>query len=511
MKKNLPIIKQESKLALKASKNLIGIANKILGTKVNQELMNTFLLKPFISIGHTDSVNTIDITPNGQYIVSSSEDGTIKVWDIKYGTCLRTFTRDIYAHIMFSIAADGKHLVTGDWGGTIKIWDIVSGKCLKTLEANNHIVSVTMTVNGKYIVSEHETSEYSHITINIWDIENGTCIKYFEIEPNTSTLSPITSTAVMDNGKYIIVKLDNETIKLWDTENEKYIKTFNSSILDFNSASITQDEKYILINDNKGKTTQLLNAENGKCIRTFDNDICYFVTTEDKRYIITLEKWGETIKLYDIQDIDFIRVFNENTYGLTSIAVTQDGKYLVSGNMDKTIKLYDIQRAECIRTFVGHTSLIRSISLTPNGNHIVSGSEEGIIKLWDINTGKNIFTTAILDDNEWLIFDEVDIDKWATYDELDNNQWAMDDAEYHASGRRSIHEAPSIYHYCSDGLPMSVEYFISINHQGFFQASNEAIEKYLRINDTPMSVRKLTTAEINHFRKIDLYYFMHPV
>jgi len=91
------------------------------------------------------------------------------------------------------------------------------------------------------------------------------------------------------------------------------------------------------------------------------------------------------------------RVFNHKLYiGLghssysTSVAITPDGKYIVSGSRNETIKLWDIKSGEEIRTFEGHSDYVTSVAITPDGKYIVSGSWEGTIKLWDINSGEEI-------------------------------------------------------------------------------------------------------------------------
>ena len=46
-------------------------------------------------------------------------------------------------------------------------------------------------------------------------------------------------------------------------------------------------------------------------------------------------------------------------------------------------------------------------------------------------------------------------------------------------------------------------YNISIDNNGFFNASDENIDKYLRISEEPLIQRELTLEEINYFRKKD--------
>ena len=91
MDKNLIITNQNSKLTLSKTKNLLDITNKLLSKKDIPALVENFKFKPFlINKGHSSSVSSVTITPDGKYIVSGSWDRTIKIWDIKTAECLNT-------------------------------------------------------------------------------------------------------------------------------------------------------------------------------------------------------------------------------------------------------------------------------------------------------------------------------------------------------------------------------------------------------------------------------------
>nr|NVI69942.1 putative ribosome biogenesis protein BOP1 homolog [Cucujiformia] len=44
--------------------------------------------------GHTDMVRTISTDKTGQYLLSGSDDGTIKIWEVNTGRCLKTIITD---------------------------------------------------------------------------------------------------------------------------------------------------------------------------------------------------------------------------------------------------------------------------------------------------------------------------------------------------------------------------------------------------------------------------------
>ena len=127
--------------------------------------------------------------------------------------------------------------------------------------------------------------------------------------------------------------------------------------------------------------------------------------TPDGKYIVSGAGFlldDNTIKLWDIKSGEEIRTFEGHSNSVNSVAITPDGKYIVSGSHDKTIKLWDINSGEEIRTFVGHSGTVESVTITPDGKYIISGSSDNTIKLWDINSGEEIAQFVSFNDGEWI-------------------------------------------------------------------------------------------------------------
>jgi WD40 repeat protein len=56
------------------------------------------VLKTFI--GHTSAVNSINLSNENNFLISGSNDKTLKLWDVKTGECIRTY----YGHSDFVLA-----------------------------------------------------------------------------------------------------------------------------------------------------------------------------------------------------------------------------------------------------------------------------------------------------------------------------------------------------------------------------------------------------------------------
>ena len=83
--------------------------------------------------------------------------------------------------------------------------------------------------------------------------------------------------------------------------------------------------------------------------------------------------------------------------GTLTMALSPDGKHIVSGGMNKTIKVWDVDDGSELMTInrsnVNTTNLgVASLAFSPDGRQIVSGDFSGEFNIWDAATGKQLMT-----------------------------------------------------------------------------------------------------------------------
>ncbi len=69
---------------------------------------------------------------------------------------------------------------------------------------------------------------------------------------------------------------------------------------------------------------------------------------------------------------------------ISCIAISPDGRHVLSGSTDKTVKLWDLPTGREIWTFQGHSDQIISLAFSPDGRYAASGSKDNTVKIWDI-------------------------------------------------------------------------------------------------------------------------------
>ncbi|HEY4389707.1 MAG TPA: WD40 repeat domain-containing protein, partial [Ktedonobacteraceae bacterium] len=85
------------------------------------------------------------------------------------------------------------------------------------------------------------------------------------------------------------------------------------------------------------------------------------------------------------------------------VAISADGHWLVSGSMDKTIKVWELSTGKEEHTLIGHAGYVWAVAISPDGQRVVSGSWDKTIKVWDLATGKEERTLTCHTDIIWEI------------------------------------------------------------------------------------------------------------
>ncbi|MHC4725359.1 MAG: protein kinase domain-containing protein, partial [Planctomycetota bacterium] len=100
----------------------------------------------------------------------------------------------------------------------------------------------------------------------------------------------------------------------------------------------------------------------------------------------------KTVKVWDAATGAELITLRGHEGGINSVAFSQDGKRIVSGSEDKTIKIWDAATGAEVMTLRGHSDEVRGVAFGPDGKRIVSGSFDATIKVWNATNGDELMS-----------------------------------------------------------------------------------------------------------------------
>jgi WD40 repeat protein len=336
--------------------------------------------------GNKGGMQSFNFSPDKKNILSSSGDGSVKIWDAKSFNLIRSLERKIgisdFSGAIFT--PDGKNIMTLS-NGELNIWDPVNGDRLITLSSVSYskpcfspdskkilAIGDLYNRNGKWKKSSEISLSFSVDSGGLWgqipglyDAASGKLIRTYidsaSIDPqneNVGNQIPTNIIGFSPDGKNIITVSDK--CRIWDTEKGIVLYTIDGQFDDNSSVSYTPDSKRILIITHH--STGLYDAENGRQIQSYDAPI---------------------FRIYN--------VLEDNRYVVPAAGLSPDGKcfYIISGN-HKSVKIWDAQKGELKLDLIGNSSPVAEAVFSPDGKYILSKAfyKSSTAKIWDMLNGK---------------------------------------------------------------------------------------------------------------------------
>ncbi|KAL6232277.1 nuclear distribution protein nudF [Aspergillus navahoensis] len=193
--------------------------------------------------GHDHSVSAVRfLTSNDNHLISASRDGTLRIWDVSTGFCVKVIKSATESWIRdVSPSFDGKWLVSGGRDQAVTVWEVSSAEPKSALLGHeNFIECCVFAPPASY---EHlatlaglkkpppATSSCEFIatgardkTIKLWEAR-GRLIKTLHGHDNW-----VRGLLFHPGGKYLFSVSDDKTIRCWDLSQEgRLIKTVSGA------------------------------------------------------------------------------------------------------------------------------------------------------------------------------------------------------------------------------------------------------------------------------------------
>ncbi|MBX9257219.1 WD40 repeat domain-containing protein [Desmonostoc muscorum CCALA 125] len=282
--------------------------------------------------------------------------------------------------------------VVGDW----ECWQTLQGhnrgiNCLAFSSGCNNGNTLPILASG----SRGETK--------LWDLSKGELIDTLSEYPwvISGLVDEVNSLAFSSDGQTLVSCGADSTIKLWHVGALDLIDILHKHHGVVRCAAFTPDGRMLATggDDRKILFWDLIHRQVAIALSLDDTAAHSLVLSRDGQTVVTgsyrkIKVWriSPQTGIKSLKDTQPLHTLMGHSHIVCSLAISTDGKLLVSGSWDQTIKIWQLETGELLHTLKGHRDRVYAIALSPDEQIIASGSADQTIKLWHLQTGELLGT-----------------------------------------------------------------------------------------------------------------------
>merc|ERR1711990_43270 len=297
--------------------------------------------------GHNGWITQIATTPVfPDMLLSASRDKTIIMWQLtrdksQYGIPKRRLNGHSHFVSDVVISSDGQFCLSGSWDGTLRLWDLASGNTTRRFIGHTKdVLSVAFSADNRQIVSAARDR-----TIKLWNTL-GICKSTIQEQGHTEWVSCVRFSPLPQNPVIVSSGWD-KLVKVWNLSNCKLKRDYRGHTGYLNTVTVSPDGSLCASGGRDGPAKLWdLGSEEAKPLHTLDggeeiNALCF----SPNRYWLCAAA-GPVIKIWDLEQKTIVEELKPEVMGqppqCISICWSSDGQTLFSGYTDGLIRVWSL-------------------------------------------------------------------------------------------------------------------------------------------------------------------------
>jgi WD40 repeat protein len=168
--------------------------------------------------GHDGWVNSVALSADGKTAVSGG-DKTVRLWDVDSGKQLHCLTGHTDTVKSVAISPDGGRVASASVDGTVRLWDAATGQELRRFEGHaSWVMSVAFSPDGRRLATgaeglvrgQKKDNLYEKYTVRVWDVETGSERLHFQGGDGA-----VRCVAFSPDGTRLLSGGDDQILRLW--------------------------------------------------------------------------------------------------------------------------------------------------------------------------------------------------------------------------------------------------------------------------------------------------------
>ncbi|KAF9622826.1 hypothetical protein IFM89_034061 [Coptis chinensis] len=340
----------------------------------------------------TDPILTVACSPTIETLVATGgEDDMGFLWSIGQGDQPHELLGHSNSITSLAFSADGKLLASGSFDGLVQVWDAYSGSHKCTLAGPSDGVEwVRWHPRGNLVLAGSEDS-----TVWLWNADKASHLNIFFGHEGSVTCGDFTP-----DGKTICTASNDTSLMIWNPKTGSKIhvvKGYPYHTKAITCLTISYDSN-LAITGSEDSSVHIVHIATGKVISSLlshsDSVECvglsprYWqsVAMPGIPFSIPLLATGsldENLIIWDMQN-SVARFTCVHEVGVSCLAWLGKSQYIATGCVDGKVLVWDSLSGNCVKIFNGHLHNITSLSVSSNGEFLVSGSMDGNVRVFEI-------------------------------------------------------------------------------------------------------------------------------
>jgi len=338
---------------------------------------NAVAVNPVLELkGHEKGVTCIDLVgPSGAQLISGSEDGTLRVWNLKEGKAVRTMSHG-GAVAAVSVRPDGQVAASAGLNGVAKLWQLSDGKAVAEMKGD------LAAIRNVGQITENQTVAKQHVALAKGEVKAAEANQKDREESakkaqeaKTAAAKAVEETAKKEKeagekNEAAKAKLaeskENEDLKKKAAEAEKAFTTAQEA-----SKKAVQAQMAAV----RGETLAQKAIESAKQRLEHVKAAAAAVEENLSKIAARLTAAQEAAKALQVP--------------IRAVVFSADGKTIATAGDGHAIQLYNGANGKPLDLLSVDTGNIAALAFAA-GNVLISGSVDGMASVWDVNPSWNL-------------------------------------------------------------------------------------------------------------------------
>ena len=262
---------------------------------------------------------------------------------------------------------------------------------------SSDVWTISISSNGQWLLSGADDG-----TVKLWDLNARRELRTFLGKGNGA----VCAAAFLPDSKTFVSATTDGTITWWDVATGMKLNEFVKQSRPLTRVVLSPDGTTIASIEDESPIITIRSLANGKELKTFVDHTSFVTAIAFSPNGATLA-WGNKNGAVVLSALDGRtppRTLSSHEGYVWSIAWSKDGQTLASGSWDSLIKLWRVEDGRQLTTLSGHTGRVLFTVFSPDGQLLASAAADKTIRFWMVQSGKELKTVSVENEPRTLAF-----------------------------------------------------------------------------------------------------------